>query len=264
MSTSLAVQVWKLDLDKITAFILMALCDSADDDGSNCYPSTRYLAWKTGCSKSQVYETLHELEQGAIIVKVGMKGETPEYEIHLEKAPTKPPYRKRRPGRPRREPQEKPSTVWNGFQVVETIPQDGNHSTPRKTRPQGGNHFHTVENPSTVWTDERRLEVPPPQEQSGPGDSKRVSDPTYIPILLPELKDPLATPTQKPAHAETQAPEARGSGEFVHASEWAQTRRGKQWMIAHGWPEKTHWKVSVYLTAFREFQREGEAVHAEA
>lgn len=101
MSGRLASQVWQLKYDKTRAIILMALCDSAEDDGTRCYPSAAYTSWKTGSSVATVYRTLQDFEDTGVLVCVGMQGDTPHYHIHLEAAPLKTPWQARKRGRPR-------------------------------------------------------------------------------------------------------------------------------------------------------------------
>ena len=102
MSMWLAAQAWNCKLDKTRLVILMALCDSAEDDGSNCFPSPRYIAWKTGSSPATVYRVLSEFEDKKYIEAVGTKGDTVEYVIHIETVPVKSAFQRLKQGRPRR------------------------------------------------------------------------------------------------------------------------------------------------------------------
>lgn len=89
MSMILAVQVWKLDLDKTTAWILMALCDSADDDGTHCHTSEEYLMWKTHVSRATLYRVFNWLTERRIIARHEWADGTVETTINLDNAPQK-------------------------------------------------------------------------------------------------------------------------------------------------------------------------------
>ena len=138
MSMYLTSQVFSLRLDKTAAFILMALCDSAEDDGSRCFPSAFYIAWKTGTGKSTVYRTLEKLTEMGILEQVGMIGTTVEYQIHLEKAPLKNPWNRERKakGRPRKNAPDGADMSQNG----KNIPTVGNTFPAREKISQNGNN----------------------------------------------------------------------------------------------------------------------------
>lgn len=89
-------QVWECDLPNNKQSVLLALADHAHDDGTQCFPGVAYLAWKTGYTERSVQLILRQLESAEIIEPVnhqnGGRGNTVEYEIHLENAPKKQPY----------------------------------------------------------------------------------------------------------------------------------------------------------------------------
>lgn len=93
-------QVWTLDLDHPQQAVLMALADHADDFGV-CYPSTGYIAWKTGYSERQTQRILDDLEKNKII-KVA-KRDTPTmpkvFQLQLKNAPKKQEYKRNPAGR---------------------------------------------------------------------------------------------------------------------------------------------------------------------
>ena len=95
MSAKLFGQVWGLELKHDEQDVLLALADSADDNGHRCWPSVGFLSWKTGWSERQVQRALRRLECLRLICGVGsMKGgaTTPIYEIHLENGTPKAPW----------------------------------------------------------------------------------------------------------------------------------------------------------------------------
>ena len=97
MSIRLMSQVWELSLDHAQQSILMALADHAADDGSSCYPSIAYLAWKTGYSERQAQRIVNKLKQAGLIQPVayekGGREHSVHYQLHLEKGVKKSPFR---------------------------------------------------------------------------------------------------------------------------------------------------------------------------
>ena len=97
MSIRLMSKVWELSLDHSGQSILMALADHAADDGSSCYPSIAYLAWKTGYSERQTQRIMNKLKQAGLIEPIayeqGGREHTVHYQLHLEKGVKKSPFR---------------------------------------------------------------------------------------------------------------------------------------------------------------------------
>lgn len=215
MSMKLAAEVWRLKLDKVRAFILMALCDSAEDDGTSCYPRPAYVAWKTGSSLATVYRVLAEFEEQEILVKVGMRGDTPEYEIHLSKLTPKPPYERPRRGRPRKR---------KASQGEKSFSQGENILTGRKVFSQREKSSQGEKNPYQREKDKRSYDTPPTQAIPGHEDSKRGAYPSYRPILSTQLSDSAAR------EDETPTPPASRSPQFVAlARKWANSQSGRRW-----------------------------------
>lgn len=75
--------VWKYRVPFNQAWVLMALADHADDDGTNCYPAIAYVAWKTGYSERQVRRVMKQLrDTGALIVLEDNRG--PGFPVHYQ------------------------------------------------------------------------------------------------------------------------------------------------------------------------------------
>lgn len=55
------------DLKPLDKFLLIALCDFADEDGGNCFPSVRKLCEITGLSRATLYRCLSNLEDAALV-----------------------------------------------------------------------------------------------------------------------------------------------------------------------------------------------------
>lgn len=94
MSIKLMAQVWERKLSKAEQSVLLAMADHAQDDGSRCYPSVDWIAWKTDYSARQVQRTIKELcARGVLLVVRGYgRGRPVEYRIVLSKTEAKPEY----------------------------------------------------------------------------------------------------------------------------------------------------------------------------
>ena len=105
MSAKLMGAVWDLKLSHGKQFLLLALADHAHDDGTRCFPSVEYLAWKTGYDRRHVQRILRDLEDDRLINPVGCRGggrgQVTEYVIDLSAGEKKAPFRDRgSPGSP--------------------------------------------------------------------------------------------------------------------------------------------------------------------
>ncbi len=75
--------VWKYRVPFNQAWVLMALADHADDDGTNCYPAVAYVAWKTGYSERQVRRIMKQLRDlHALIILEESRG--PGHPVHYQ------------------------------------------------------------------------------------------------------------------------------------------------------------------------------------
>ncbi len=106
MSITLMSRVWECDLAPNLTFVLLAMADIARDDGSRCYPSVGFLAWKCGYSRRQVQNIIKELRALTILLVVNHdqggrgpdgRGHSTEYLIRLADVPLKQPYRSQLP-----------------------------------------------------------------------------------------------------------------------------------------------------------------------
>src|SRR5206468_163737 len=94
-------QVSELLLDRCEKAVLRELCDSADDvpsepgRGINCFPSIETVAWKSDYSRSATKMAIHHLEIDRILEPVGVHPNygTTQFDIHLNRAPKKPPLK---------------------------------------------------------------------------------------------------------------------------------------------------------------------------
>ena len=63
-------QVFDLDLPRPEAWVLMALVDHAEHDGSRIFPSIDYVAWKTGYKRRQVQNIIRSLHKRGVLALV--------------------------------------------------------------------------------------------------------------------------------------------------------------------------------------------------
>lgn len=98
-------KVWTIDCGegetgRARQHILMALADHANDEGY-CYPSSAYVAWKTGYSEKQVKRIEADLvNEGIIRIAQDYTPTTPRvYQLKLDKVKSKPAYQRKPSGR---------------------------------------------------------------------------------------------------------------------------------------------------------------------
>jgi hypothetical protein len=88
MSIKLMDRVWSLDLRNEGEYlVLLALADNANDEGTQCYPSQRRIAWKTGMSVRGVQAVLARLiKKGLVeILAKGNQYSPTQFALHLDK-----------------------------------------------------------------------------------------------------------------------------------------------------------------------------------
>lgn len=99
MSVKVMSHVWELELPSEHQQVMLALADHAHDDGSECFPSIRYLAWKTGKSGRTVSRIMSQLRENGLIIPTafleGGRGHPTKYTINLSAGKPKPPYQKK-------------------------------------------------------------------------------------------------------------------------------------------------------------------------
>lgn len=72
MSRELETLAWRTSIDQTSSlkFVLVSLCDHADDDGWGVYPSIAYTALRVDLSERTVQRALRHLERIGLLVKV--------------------------------------------------------------------------------------------------------------------------------------------------------------------------------------------------
>jgi hypothetical protein len=132
MSVLLMARVWQLDLPHNLSWVLMALADHADDQGRNCYPSIGYLSWKCKASERTIQRVLRELEDRRLIQVTwnpdGMSSN--DFRLTLDNGTLKPPYERKRRGRPKNPRQNDTSFSEESITGDMDTPNNGKLVTP--------------------------------------------------------------------------------------------------------------------------------------
>lgn len=92
MSVRVMADVWDSALEGSTAVHVMAvLANSADDDGTNCFPGTRLIARRARVSERTVIRTIQDLRQEGWlwVIQRGLgKGNRTEYRLNVDRLHT--------------------------------------------------------------------------------------------------------------------------------------------------------------------------------
>lgn len=86
--------------------LLLALADHAHDDGSNIFPSVKYVCWKTSLSESFVRKKLALWRDDEVLTIVDGnrgRGVTVEYFLNIDALPVKQPFEGKKVGSARAE-----------------------------------------------------------------------------------------------------------------------------------------------------------------
>lgn len=76
-------QAWKTQLPPGQKMVLLALCDHANDQGQQCFPSVETLAAKCSMSERSVFSHLSELEKLGVIQRINRRGRSTNYQINV-------------------------------------------------------------------------------------------------------------------------------------------------------------------------------------
>ncbi|WP_081072528.1 helix-turn-helix domain-containing protein [Burkholderia stagnalis] len=86
MSIHLMNQAWRTDLPTGAKFVLVAVCDTANDEGV-CWPSVETIRRKCSMGERTVQRHLDDLESAGIITRSFRKGRSTTYQVHEAKFP---------------------------------------------------------------------------------------------------------------------------------------------------------------------------------
>ncbi len=89
MSVAITTEVWKLNIEKISKYVLLKISDNANEVTNIAFPSVAYLAAFCGMSERTVQRVLSDFVKSGVLVVIGHEkgGRRPrEYMLDLEKA----------------------------------------------------------------------------------------------------------------------------------------------------------------------------------
>lgn len=96
MSIRLMTRLYDKDLGSTDQRVMLALCDSANDFGTECYPSFDYIAWKLGADRKTVMRAVARMEARGVLTVTREHRRNNRYTINLEVLPDKPPFEGRK------------------------------------------------------------------------------------------------------------------------------------------------------------------------
>lgn len=115
MSGKIAGMVWDLDLPHGEKYVLLAMADHAEHDGTNIHPSVGLIAWKTDYSERQVMRLIQALRDKRLLIleednsASGLRSNL--YRIDFTHAPFKPNFRGRDQGKKKLQPKRTPDKM---------------------------------------------------------------------------------------------------------------------------------------------------------
>lgn len=84
MSIALMTDVWKINIQSAKKMVLLALADSANDEGTNCFPSVATIVEKCSMSERTVQGHLQALEKTGLIYRKERSGRSTNYTLNVE------------------------------------------------------------------------------------------------------------------------------------------------------------------------------------
>ena len=78
MSISLMTEAWKSDMPSGRKFVLLSLCDNANDQGE-CFPSISMIAQRCSMGDRTVQSHIHDLEKMGILSRIERAGRSTIY-----------------------------------------------------------------------------------------------------------------------------------------------------------------------------------------
>jgi hypothetical protein len=147
MSGKLMGQVYKLALPSSERDVLLAVCETANDDGTAARPGVPYLAWELDIEERTVRRILASLRAKGLIEAVaystGGAGRATEYTVHLERGTPKPPRVKKQ--------REYPDTIVSPFykeDVEKTLTFQDENPDKSTLNPDPAESYHPSIHPS--------------------------------------------------------------------------------------------------------------------
>lgn len=124
MSIKLLSAAWELDIGSTEKMVLMCLCDYANDDGGNCWPSVATIARKCSKSERTVQGAIRELERMTILRTVPRRGTSNAFQLDPRKicTPAKSAPPQKTAGTPAKSAPKPPRTVNNKTKGAHALP----------------------------------------------------------------------------------------------------------------------------------------------
>ncbi|MGF6764033.1 DNA-binding transcriptional ArsR family regulator [Paraburkholderia sp. GAS33] len=140
MSIHLMNQAWRTSLPTGSKFVLVAICDTANDDGV-CWPSVATISARTSMGERTVQRHLEDLEKAGIVTRTFRRGRSTNYLVDESKFPYKTPAKLAPPSEchPREDgtPAKLAPTPANG----DVAPPPNSTVTPAKLAPRTTNNL---------------------------------------------------------------------------------------------------------------------------
>ena len=83
MSIALMTDVWKVNIQSAKKMVLLALADSANDEGTNCFPSVATIIEKCSMGERTVFRHLASLEEDGLISRHERPGRSTNYVLNV-------------------------------------------------------------------------------------------------------------------------------------------------------------------------------------
>ena len=83
MSIALMTDVWKVNIQSAKKMVLLALADSANDEGTNCFPSVATIIEKCSMGERTVFRHLASLEEDGFISRHERPGRSTNYVLNV-------------------------------------------------------------------------------------------------------------------------------------------------------------------------------------
>lgn len=83
MSIALMTDVWKVNIQSAKKMVLLALADSANDEGTNCFPSVATIIEKCSMGERTVFRHLAALEDDGLISRHERPGRSTNYVLNV-------------------------------------------------------------------------------------------------------------------------------------------------------------------------------------
>lgn len=83
MSIALMTDVWKVSIQSAKKMVLLALADSANDEGTNCFPSVATIVEKCSMGERTVFRHIASLEEDGLISRHERPGRSTNYVLNV-------------------------------------------------------------------------------------------------------------------------------------------------------------------------------------